>query len=104
MFLKPLTYQTKENTSFVIENKILITTNNINSVTFYISNNLKVDRLFNKDYLNNEEVLNINIDNNSDLVLKGIGFINIKKKCNLTIRGKYNNLVEVRPSIFKKDE
>ena len=51
IFIKPLTYQTKDNTSFLIENKIYISTNNVNSVTFYISNNLKVDRLFNKDGL-----------------------------------------------------
>ena len=104
IFIKPLTYQTKENTSFIIENKMYISTNNINSVTFYISNNLKIDKLYNKDILNNKEELNIKINDNSDVVLKGIGFINIKKKCNLTIRGNYNNLVEVRPSIFKKDE
>lgn len=104
IFIKPLTYQTKDNTSFLIENKIYISTNNVNSVTFYISNNLKVDRLFNKDGLSTEEELNLDIKDDSDLVLKGIGFINIKKKCNITIRGQYNNLVEVRPSIFKKDE
>ncbi len=102
-YIKPITYQTKDDTCILIEDKIYISPNNINSLTLYISNNLNIKKLFNKELLNNKEEININIDNNSDIVIKGLCFINIKKKCNLTIRGDYNKLIEIRPSIFRKD-
>ena len=102
-YLKPITIQTKENTIILIEDKLSITTNNKNSLTIYMSNNLKIDKVY-KDILGNKETLNIKIDNDTDLIIKGLGFINIKKKCNIQIKSDYNDLIEIRKSLFRKND
>ena len=100
-FLKPRTYQTKENTSLIIENKIKIKPNNINSFTFYVSNNINIEKVFEKNtFLQKKPFNTIEIPENSDLVIKGIGFINIKKACKLEIHTDYIDLIEIRNSMF----
>lgn len=100
--INPITEQTKENTSLIIENKIRINANSKNSFTFYMSNAIKIDKVFEKNTdLTNEELINYNIKDNTDIVIKGLGFINIKKACNLTINTKYKELIEIRESMFK---
>lgn len=100
--INPITEQTKENTSLIIENKIRINANSKNSFTFYMSNAIKIDKVFEKNTdLTNEELLKYNIKDNTDIVIKGLGFINIKKACNLTINTKYKELIEIRESMFK---
>jgi ribosome biogenesis GTPase A len=100
--INPITEQTKENTSLIIENKIRINANSKNSFTFYMSNAIKIDKVFEKNTdLTNEELLKYNIKDNTDIVIKGLGFINIKKACNLTINTKYKELIETRESMFK---
>ena len=100
--INPITEQTKENTSLIIENKIRINANSKNSFTFYMSNAIKIDKVFEKNTdLTNEELLKYNNKDNTDIVIKGLGFINIKKACNLTINTKYKELIEIRESMFK---
>lgn len=100
--INPTTEQTKENTSLIIENKIRINANSKNSFTFYMSNAIKIDKVFEKNTdLNQEELIKYNIKDNTDIVIKGLGFINIKKACNLTINTKYKELIEIRESMFK---
>lgn len=100
--INPITEQTKENTSLIIENKIRINANSKNSFTFYMSNAIKIDKVFEKNTdLTQEELIKYNIKDNTDIVIKGLGFINIKKACNLTINTKYKGLIEIRESMFK---
>ena len=100
--INPITEQTKENTSLIIENKIRINANSKNSFTFYMSNAIKIDKVFEKNTdLTQEELIKYNIKDNTDIVIKGLGFINIKKACNLTINTKYKELIEIRESMFK---
>ena len=100
-FLKPVTYQTKNNTSLTIENKIKIIPGNLNSLTFYMSNQIKIIKNFEKDiFLNDKAFSTYKIEENSDLVIKGIGFINIKKACTLKVYSEYQNLIEIRKSMF----
>ncbi len=101
-YLKPLTYQTKDITGFQIEDKMYLTTSNTNSLTFYISNDIKVDKVY-KNKLNNLNKINLSIDDNTDLIIKGLGFVNIKKKSNITIYCNKDNIFEVRKSIFTKE-
>ena len=103
-YIKAITYQMKPNTGILIEDKIYIQTTSLNSMTLYLSNNLNIKKVFNNDYLNDKEEINIKIDNNQDIIIKGLGFINIKKGCNLIIRSDYNNLIEIRKSLFRKEE
>ena len=98
--LKPITYQTKENTSIIIENKIIISFNSINSITIYYSNDIETKKVFNKKINSNYK---FKIEDNTDLIIKGLGFINIKKACNIDIFYDGDNIFETRPSIFNKE-
>lgn len=100
-FLKPITHQTKDITSIIIENKIRITPQNKNSLTFYTSNKINITKVFNdnNELKDNKETI-YNIKDNSDIVIKGLGFINIKKECNLIVNSEYQDLIEIRKSMF----
>lgn len=96
-FLKPTTFQVKTISIINIENKIEITSSVNNSFTFYISNDINIDRLFKKS---KESNYTLTIPANTDLVIKGLGFINIKKACTLNLYIENKNLIEIRKSIF----
>lgn len=95
--IKTITYQTKEITSLVIENDLVISNFGINSITTYFSNDIKLEKKFNLDI---KDFSSIFIPDNTDLVITGLGFINIKKACNLKISNKYLDIVSTRVSIF----
>lgn len=99
--IKPMTEQTKENTILKIADKIIIKPKSKNSFTFYLSNTLKIEKTFKKEEYHNIEAKEYNIKPNSDIVIKGIGFVNIKKECKIEILCKDHNLIEIRNSMFK---
>lgn len=102
--LKPTTYQVKEISSIIIEDKVRISSSNKNSFTFYMSNNIDIKRVFdNNNNLKNLEKITIDIKENSDLIIKSLGFINIKKPCKLTIYTSNKSLFEVRNSMFQNN-
>ena len=92
-FIKPITYQTKNNFTLSIEDYFTIWTDRKNSFTLYCSNELNINKTF-QDITESE----IKINDNTDIVIKGIGFINIKKEC--IVKCDLNK-IEIRPSIFK---
>ena len=96
--LKPITMQTKDNMILNLEDKLYFNTDNSNSLTFYISYNLKLDKLFNKDIKNSTT---LDIKDNTDIVIKSIGFINIKKACKLRVNKEYIDIIELRNSFFR---
>lgn len=101
-FLKPTTYQLKDIASIIIEDKIRISSSISNNFTFYISNDISIERVFAKNTnLLDKDKITIEIPSNSDLIIKSLGFINIKKSCTLTIYSENKELFEVRNSIFK---
>lgn len=100
-FLKPTTYQVKPISSILIEDKIRLQSSINNSLTFYISNAINVERVFdNNTNLLDKDIISIDIPDNSDLVIKSLGFINIKKACTLTIHADNKELFEIRKSMF----
>lgn len=100
-FLKPSTYQVKPISSILIEDKIRLQSSINNSLTFYISNNINVERVFdNNTNLIDKPTITLDIPDNSDLVIKSLGFINIKKACKLTIYTHNKDLFEIRKSMF----
>lgn len=104
-FLKPTTYQLKDIAKIIIEDKIKILSSIANNFTFYISNDINIERVFEKNkVLENYKPLILEVPSNSDLVIKSLGFINIKKACDLTIYSENKELFEIRKSIFSKDE
>ena len=91
--IKPITYQLKNIYCLKLLN-MNITSNIDNSFTFYISNEVSID----KRRIKEEFSESINVDNNIDLIIKGLGFINIKKDS--IIKFDFNKeLIEIRPSI-----
>ncbi len=100
-YLKPITYQLKNIASILIEDKIRLNSSINNSLTFYISNDINIERVFESNTkLSDKNEIIIEIPENSDLVIKSLGFINIKKSCKLKINSDYKEIYEVRPSIF----
>lgn len=101
-FIKPKTYQLKDNTYINIENKISINSNIANSITTYISNEIIIDKSFNKTKLDNLNKVELNVKQDSDIVIKGLGFINVKKASKITIYIEDESLIETRKSLFKE--
>jgi len=98
--IKPITYQSKDSSSIFIEYLYRIIPSVKNSLTFYMSNDLNIFRLFDSDKMLDLDYKDISIDDNTDLVIKGLGFVNIKKKCNIRVYSKYLDLIEVRKAMF----
>ena len=97
--IKPITNQTKETTSLVLEENYRLSNFGLNSVTTYFNNNILVKR----DFKQNVDFLEIKIMANTDIVIKDLGFINIKKPCTLKISKNLENLIEFRPSLIGGD-
>ena len=95
VFLKPKTFQMKANETLEIENMYFNFSENT-SVTLYMSNDLLVK----KYYKPVEFDFDINVKNNNDLLISGLGFLNIKNECNIKTLNINSELFEVRESIF----
>ncbi len=91
--IKPNVKQIKYNEEVKID-KYILNSNVDNNLIFYIPNYLDIIKRKNKTELN----LRINVPKNSDLVIKGLGFINVKQssiiKTNIPAY-----LIEVRDSL-----
>lgn len=99
--IHPVTYQIKENDKLIIEDIIRIDTSEKNSFTFYMSNNLRIKKIY-KPCLEELPSKIYDITGNKDLIIKGLGFINIKKPTTLKIFIGDTNLIEIRDSIIGK--
>lgn len=74
--IKPITYQVKCPQIFLIDELVRIDINNNNNLTFYMSNELKIDRLFKPtDKLTKLNKITLRVKDNSDIVIPGMGFI-----------------------------
>jgi len=83
--IKPITYQIKGTQIITISNLAKLEVSD-NDITIFISNKLDINRYYgDKSILENLIEHNIEVDSNSDIVIKGLGFIKIKKKTNIKI-------------------
>ena len=101
-FIKPITYQLKKGMSLILEDCIRIENGSEKcNLTFYMSNLLEMKKVYEKNNaLKDLEKVNINIKENEDIVLKGIGFITSKSNASLTVYIKNRASMEVRNSFF----
>ena len=100
-FLKPITYQMKPKSSIIIDDKIRIENDdNKNSFTIYTSNQISFTKVFTSNRLNDLKSKEYDINSNNDIVICGLGFINVKQKCKLKIYMDDLNLIEIRKSFF----
>ena len=96
--IKEISYQTKKDAIINILDKISIKTNIDNNIIVYLSDKIKIEKVF-KDTLNLDKEV-INILDNQDVIIRGVCLINIKKKSRLEIGVADKNLIEIRPSMF----
>lgn len=84
--LKPSVIQVKKDQIIIVDNLFRIDVKCGTNLIFYISNELKVDRFY-KDTskLKDLDKYKINIKDNSDLVIKGLGFIKFTKSSCITL-------------------
>ena len=100
--INPVTYQVKSGTSILIEERLRVISADDNSWTIYANNNLNLRKVYEKNETcmdKDSKVLELADD--SDIVIKGIGFINVKKACKIIIYLDLLELVEVRESFFR---
>ncbi len=96
-FVRPITYQSKIDQIFNIENLLYLKDFGYNSITFYMSNLVKIKKLYKDD---NIEYIEIKLEDNSDIVISTLGFIKVKKACTFKINKKYYNLINIRKSLI----
>lgn len=88
--IRPRTFQLKKNQSIVIEDLVRIdyVEGEKNSFTLFISNDLKVKRLFNvfhNESLKDKNKSTYSVKYDEDLVISGLGFIKIVDKCSINV-------------------
>lgn len=103
-FLKPLTYQLKKGTSLIIEDVIRIENKSDKcNLTLYMSNLLDIKKVYDKNLeLKDKEKMEVNIKKNEDILIKGLGFINVKTDGILDIYTEKKEWIEVRKSFFER--
>lgn len=95
-FLKPITLQIKKNDVVLIDNKIYLRFDNSTSITFYMSNDVLIKKVYDDTIKFDNE---IKLEENTELLIHGYGFINNKKSCVIKTNIE-KSLVEVRTSMF----
>lgn len=92
-YIKPISYQLKNKYCLKFLN-IIFSSSIDNNITIYLNNNIKVE----KRVITSKLDTIIEVEENSDLIIKGLGFINIKRKCQIGLNID-KSLIEIRPSI-----
>jgi len=99
--IKPRTYQIRDKQTIFIEDLVRLDVVENNNLTFYISNMLDMERTFkdsNKLLELEKHVLDVNEDN--DIVINGLGFIKCTNKGHITLYTLKNVLVYIRESLI----
>ena len=95
--IKPRTYQMRKRETLNIIDERYLNFETETSATLYIPNNVKSH----KDYKQKAFSYDIHVPANSDVIIIGTGFINIKNETVVNIFNIDKKYLEVRPSIFK---
>lgn len=99
--INPIIYQIKTDQSIIVEDFLRIDIPNDNNIICYMSNGLVIDRYYkNTDKLSDLEKYKIKLEVNSDLVIRGLGFIKFKKECHINLYLKKGVKFFVRNSII----
>ena len=80
--IKPVTYQIKGYQTLIVDSYLMIEATDID-LTFYISNNLKIERYYKK--INSKLKKHVIEVNHNDIVIKGLCFIKTNKKSVLNV-------------------
>ena len=84
--LKPITYQVKSPQIFFVEDILRLDIETLNSLTFYMSNNLEINRIYkDNDKLKNLSKHELILEDDSDIVIQGLGFIKVTTKATIKL-------------------
>lgn len=99
--IKPITYQIKDKQSIIIEDLLRIDLSDMNSLTLYMSNKLDIKRIY-KDTLElkNLEKHKLDIQDDCDVVVQGLGFIKFTKKATITLYARKGVSAFVRKNLI----
>ena len=99
--IKPIFYNIKVDQIFFIEDILRLDISSNNSIVFYMSNLLNISRVYKENNkLKNLNKIEVCVDDNNDVVIEGLGFIKIMKKCKLTLYVLYGVNVFTRKSLI----
>ena len=82
--IKPITYQIRDRQYILIDDLVVIEMNNRNDITLYVANNLNISRRY-KTVETNLAKTTLNVEDNSDIVILGLGFIKVKYEDEINI-------------------
>ncbi|MBQ2946594.1 MAG: ribosome biogenesis GTPase YqeH [Bacilli bacterium] len=99
--IKPITYQIKDKQTILIDELVRLDLIDKNNMTVYMSNNLEIKRLF-KDTndLKNLKKHELDISDDNDVVIQGLGFIKFTHKSKIVLYTKENVAVYVRKNLI----
>lgn len=99
--IRPITIQVKVRQSIIIEDIVRMDVEDKTSLIFYMSNGLKINRLYKQnEILNNLKKERIFIRKNHDLVIKGLGFVKVCSDVYITLYLDENVKYVIRQSII----
>jgi len=99
--LKPITYQIKDRQTIIIDDLVRVDLFDKNSMTIYMSNNLNIKRIYKTtEELKNLKKHELNIDEDSDVVIQGLGFIKFTHKSKIVLYTKENISIYVRKNLI----
>lgn len=99
--IKPLVYQIKNPQTIFIDEFVRLDLKNLNNLVFYFSNELKIERYYNKkDKLKDLVKHELKITKESDIVISGLGFINVKKADEIVLYAPVDVDVYLRDSLI----
>lgn len=84
--IKPRVYQVKCPQHLFLEDYLRIDIDTNNDLVFYVANNLTINRVFKEtDKLTDRKKITLQVSDNNDIVLVGLGFIKVKKSALITL-------------------
>ena len=98
--IKPKVFQIKQDQSIIVDKILRVDVKKDNDIVFYMAD-LEIFRIYKEnDKLINLEKHILDVDDNTDIVINGLGFIKIKKKSTVIIYTIENVLVYTRKSLI----
>ncbi len=84
--IRTIVYQIRTKQSIFVEDLLRVDAEMYNNLTFYFSNRLNIERTFNKtDKLSKLKKYDLIVFENQDIVINGLGFINVTHSGKITI-------------------
>ncbi len=99
--IRPITYQVKVDQTILFENLMRMDIKCQNSVTVYVANTVRLERLYKEtEKLKNLEQHQIHVEEDSDVVIAGFGFIHFKQSCEIELYVIPKTLVYTRKPLI----